>query len=387
MLNNIFRLFLLSMPLCGAFGFADNIQGDREQPSLYNQSKQSSVNTWGCSPDCKCGCNQGLPCTCGSKKYNQVQEDVYNQENRNDTGDFGDYDCCGDDDPFNGGAPPPYYHVPSYDRIIAEECGLCGIWLPEEPVIFRPLLADPRQITYSTGWRFNDQVCVKNIIDVSFGDTIPIYRWFHVWPYCGDLQIELEGALWAIFDPLHDSSPLINADYFGGLTLTYGFDDWAFRLRGYHISSHLGDEFLLNHPGFDRRNASAEFVDFYISWDWIPEIRLYSGMGYTVGEDEEFHTGRWFGGIGTEVRPLGLGFTDWCNSLYGVPFIGMHFRWNKDFKHHIDSTYVLGYEWGKFCGLCHRVRIYIEYHDGYSLEGQFAKCATNYFSLRASYGF
>lgn len=284
-------------------------------------------------------------------------------------------------------APPPAYHCCGRDEEIAKGCGLIGIWLPECSVLFRPLMADPRQVTYSVGWRFNDQVLVKNVIDVSFGDSIPFYRWFNVPLWCGDLQVELEGALWAVFDPLHDSSPLMNADYYVGGLLTYAVGPWSMRLRGYHISSHIGDEFLLNHPHFHRRNASSEFVDYYISLDWTDDIRVYSGIGYTIGEDEEFHTGRWFGGLGTEVRMRCLGFTNWCNQLYGEPFLAMHFRYNKDFRHHVDSTYVLGYEWGKLCGLCRKLRLYMEYHDGYSLEGQYCKKPTNYFSIRTSYGY
>ena len=84
-----------------------------------------------------------------------------------------------------------------------------GIWLPEEPPLFRPFIADPRQVTYSVGWRFNDNAATKNVIDVSFGDTFAIYRWCDVGPWHGELQIDLEGALWAIFDPCYESAPLL----------------------------------------------------------------------------------------------------------------------------------------------------------------------------------
>ncbi len=261
------------------------------------------------------------------------------------------------------------------------------MWLPEDPVLFQPILADARQPQYSTGWRFNDQVLVKNVIDVDFGDSIPFYRWFNVGPWCGQMQIDLEGAIWVTFDPLHDSSPLINSDYYGGLVLTYAVGPWSYRLRGYHISCHIGDEFLLDHPGFDRRNASTEYVDLFASYDWTDDIRLLGGMGYIIGEDQEFRIGRWYGAVGTEWRLHEAGFTSWCNQLYGQPFLGTYFRFNKDFKHHIDATYVLGYEWGKICGTWRKVRLYLEYHDGYSYEGQFQKLATNYLSIRISYGY
>ena len=222
---------------------------------------------------------------------------------------------------------------------------------------------------------------------VSYGDTIAFYRWFYVGPCDGELQIELEGALWAIFDPLHNSSPLLNADYYVGIPITYAFDNWEFRLRGYHISCHIGDEFLLDHPGFDRRNASAEYIDFFASNDLTDQIRLYAGVTWVLAQDDEFRISPWTGEAGAEIRARGFGFTNYCNQVYGEPILAMHFRYRKDFKHHLDQTYVLGYEWGKLCGSCRKLRFYIEYHDGYSLEGQFQKCPTNYFSVRLSYGY
>lgn len=345
----------------------DNCYYDEQNPSeCKNTESNNNACPCGCtcSSDCDCGCAESGQCNC--KDYDRRHQ----------------YERNPDKDP-----PPPYFQTTGRDCRRAAQCGRKGVWLPEDPVLFRPIIADPREVTFSVGWRFDDQVLARNVIDVSFGDSVPIYRWCKVWPWCGEMQIELEGALWAVFDPLHDSSPLINADYYGGAVLSYAVGEWSFRLRGYHISSHIGDEFLIEHPHFHRRNASNEYFDFFVSCDWTDEIRLYSGIGYIIREDKEFHIGRFFGALGTEVRLHALGFVDWCTHLYGEPFLAMNFRHNKSFKHHVDATYVLGYEWGKLCGLCRKVRLFMEYHDGYSLEGQFQKEATNYFSIRISYGF
>jgi hypothetical protein len=123
----------------------------------------------------------------------------------------------------------------------AKECGLCGAWLPEVPPLFRPFIADPREVDYSVGWRFDDQALAHRVVDVSFGDTLVIYQWANVWPWNGKLQIELEGALWAVFAPCEESAPLINADYYVAIPITYAIDEWSFRIRFFHISSHIGD--------------------------------------------------------------------------------------------------------------------------------------------------
>ncbi len=269
----------------------------------------------------------------------------------------------------------------------AWDCGRNGVWFPEDPPLFRPFVADPRQLDYSVGWRFNDNAMTKNVIPVSFWDTIPFYRWFNVWPYGGMLQIELDGGLWACFDPCTESAPLINADYYGGLAVSYAFNDWSFRMRLYHISSHIGDEYLLNHPEFDRRNPSAETLDFFFSHDLTDEIRYYAGASVVLQRDESFKCGRLGIEAGCEVRFTQFGFVQECTNFCGYPYYGMQFGYWNNFDKHVNQTYVLGYEFAKKCGLRRKVRFFIEYHDGYSYEGQFAKEATTYFSVNTSYGY
>lgn len=328
-----------------------------------------------CGPDCCCGCQQGGYCTCDHSEYCDEGQYYYSPSSLCRYC-YGRLDKCGIIRPTRIN-PGLQMNEPCYG----------GIWMPEEPPLFRPFMADPRQLTYSVGWRFNDNAATKNIIDVSFADSFPIYRRCHVWPWNGQLQIDLEGGLWAIFDPCYESAPLINADYFIAVPITYAINCWQFRLRGFHISSHIGDEFLLNHPHFDRRNPSAEYLDFFISHDLTEEIRLYAGLGWVVMQDPSFKFHKFYSALGAEIRFLQWGFLDCKNILYGCPIFGMHFRGGKDFRKHIDATYVLGYEIGKLTGLFRRYRIFIEYHDGYSAEGQFSKLPTHYFSVRMSYGF
>lgn len=259
-------------------------------------------------------------------------------------------------------------------------------WFPNVAPNFKPFVADPREVCYSAAWRWNDRVLTKNIIPVSFGDTIPVYKWTNVWPYGGDFEIDLEACVWAVFDPLHESSPLINADYYIGFPLIYAFDCWSFRLRGYHISSHIGDEFLLNNPGFDRRNPSAEYLDFYGSYEFGECLRAFAGIGYVVHQDESFRNKRFFSAFGAEARVPGLGFRDDKRNVYGQPYLGCYFRGSRNYRRHIDATYAIGYEFGKLECSDRKLRIGLEYHDGYSVEGQFCHKPTNYLQIRLTYG-
>ncbi len=51
------------------------------------------------------------------------------------------------------------------------------------------------------------------------------------------------------FDLSAPSSDLINTDYVVGVPLSWRSGGWSTRVRLYHQSSHLGDEFLLGRPG------------------------------------------------------------------------------------------------------------------------------------------
>jgi Protein of unknown function (DUF1207). len=246
-------------------------------------------------------------------------------------------------------------------------------------------MADPRAALASAGMRFDDQVVDAHVIDVSYADIVPIYRWFNIWG--GDLELDLEGAMWAVFQPFQYSSPLVNADYYIGGALSWKSGWWSVRLRGYHISSHIGDEFLLNHPDFNRLNPSAEYIDLFVSYYICGKVRVYAGAGYIPFSDESFPFKKRYLEAGAESYiPVGQFYSP-CNFVLGRPFFGMHFRWWQNNDDNTDSTYVLGYEFAKLCGLERKVRFYAEYHDGYSLEGQFCLENTDYFALRLSYGY
>ena len=120
---------------------------------------------------------------------------------------------------YNCGRPSEYH--PESRRVY--DLGGCGIWFPEDPPLFRPFAADPRQTTFSVGRRFNDDALPKNVIPVSYWDSFPLYRRLKTWPWGGMLQVDIDGALWAVFDPDTFSAPLINADYYGGLSITYAW--------------------------------------------------------------------------------------------------------------------------------------------------------------------
>jgi hypothetical protein len=272
-----------------------------------------------------------------------------------------------------------------YDSMCSPCADLSGIWFPQSTVLFAPLIADPRQVTNSAALRFNDDVVGKHVGAISFGDDFPIYRWLDVFWWHGDLQLDIEAGIFAVFDLDHPSACMFNTDFFVALMPTYAVDRWSYRFRLWHLSSHVGDEFLLANPNFDRCNVSDEGVDFFASYQFCRPIRIYGGIGYIITRDREFPEGPLYFECGAEVRAFGC--RDCYNKLYIQPFLAMHFRSWEEHSFSIDQTYALGVEWSKIQGVGRRFRLFMEYHDGFSKEGQFVREKTNYMAIRMTYGF
>lgn len=258
-----------------------------------------------------------------------------------------------------------------------------GIWFPQSTILFPSQIANPRQVCFSVGPRFRD-TCGGNVATAfSFGDQFPIYRWAHIWKWRGDLQLELEAGLFAVFNHDVPSFPMQNADYYVGIPLTYAVGPWAFRGRIYHISSHLGDEYMERHKHCHRRNKSFEAIDFFTSYQFTDGIRFFGGPGIIYHSDPDYHIDPLYAEYGMEVRAFRHNFTQ----LFGQPFLSMYFRNYQEENFRFDETFALGYEWGKIQGYGRKIRVFLEYHDGFSLEGQFSKRRTDYFGIKLQYGF
>lgn len=263
-----------------------------------------------------------------------------------------------------------------------------GTWFPQSTVLFPAMVANPLQISFSVGKRFNDRVWGHDNSVVTFGDQFPIYRWSNVWEWKGDLQLELEAGVFTIFNNDNDVV-LANADYYVGIPLSYAVDRWAFRSRIYHISAHLGDEYLIKHrhkyfrhPKL-RKNKSFEAVDFYTSYQLSDSVRLYGGIGSVVHSDSEMHMRPLYANYGFEMRILRHNF----KQLYGQPFLAVDMQNWQENNFKFNANYALGYEWGKIYGIGRKLRLFFEYHEGYSCDGQFSRKRTDWLAIRLSYGF
>ncbi len=136
-------------------------------------------------------------------------------------------------------------------------------------------------------------------------------------------QVDIEGAGAPRLD-LAEDRDVDAADFRFGVPITWGTQHHQVKLAYYHLSSHLGDEFLLKNPGFNRLNYSRDEIVLGYSYRPVAPLRLYAEAGWAffadVAEPWEFQ-------FGFDFAPAG------ATGIDGAPFVAAngHLREEVDF--------------------------------------------------------
>lgn len=180
-------------------------------------------------------------------------------------------------------------------------------WLPQGR-LFCPLAADPKAGRSFASYLRGDFSSLAdptatdtNIASVGLGDSFALLRLPGLRPGNG-LQLDIEGAVFSQFNLDRTSFDLVNADYLVGVPITVRVDGFTSRLRVYHQSSHLGDEFLLGSTFDDRVNLSFESAELILSQE-VGRVRLYGG-GETFFRREPANLVDRIVHGGAELRPI-----------------------------------------------------------------------------------
>jgi hypothetical protein len=143
---------------------------------------------------------------------------------------------------------------------------------PRDRAVFPPLLADPKEPRFAATYLWADAPALSSrLATVGLGQTIDLLR-------AGRWQLAVAAGVFSQFDMRSAKNDLMNTDYVVGLPVAYRRGAFAARIRLYHQSSHLGDEFLLAHhlQRVDLTYEAAELVLARASAHW----RVYGGGEY-----------------------------------------------------------------------------------------------------------
>ena len=192
-------------------------------------------------------------------------------------------------------------------------------------------------------------------------------------------EMDIEGAVFPRLDPFAESSPLIAADFRFGLPLTYGDGPWQYKIGYYHLSSHLGDEWMLLHPQTQsqRINYVRDEVLMGISYYWLEDFRFYGEMGIAAADG---------GASSGGAKPLEFQFgaeysPKHCNDWRGAPFAAVNTHLRQEVHFQGDFIVQAGWQWrGARSG--HTFRLGVEYFTGRSDQGEF----NNLYEERVGFG-
>lgn len=168
--------------------------------------------------------------------------------------------------------------------------------------LFAPLLADPKQPHFFAAWlSVKSPIVSGTVANVGLGEDVAFASGRN-----GRWEISVAAGVFSQFNLGTRSIDLINTDFTIGFPLAYRAGAGSLRLKLYHQSSHLGDEFILN-TNPTRVNLSFEAVELLASREF-GEVRAYGGGEYIVRhEPADLQPGLLHAGVEFRPRSIGLG--------------------------------------------------------------------------------
>lgn len=144
----------------------------------------------------------------------------------------------------------------------------------QAPPVFSPLLADPKEPQFFATYLWTRSPRVASRLgSVGFGQTIALVRG-------RDWDVGVAAGVFSQFNMASSTTDLLNTDYLIGIPVAYRRGTFATRIRVFHQSSHLGDEYMA-HTHAQRVDLTFEAVDLLVAHE-TPRWRAYGGGDYVL---------------------------------------------------------------------------------------------------------
>ena len=120
------------------------------------------------------------------------------------------------------------------------------------------------------------------------------------------LAAALSGGAFTRFDLQSSNNEFVEAHFRVGLQLRARWRGWAARAELYHVSSHLGDEYMVR-TGERPHSTAREGVEVLLETSPLPGLVVYGGPGTTVRTKRNFVAASVRGGAAWEPRTIRWG--------------------------------------------------------------------------------
>jgi len=230
---------------------------------------------------------------------------------------------------------------------------------PNPDGLFAPLLGDPRELQFALRMAYPQKEVTA--AEVAIGHYYGIYRW--VLPGdIGAMQVNIGGGIFPRFDFSYDKNLQV-IDFYGNIPFDVRIGKWSNRFMVYHVSSHLGDDYIRSTGQLGTNNSWNSLRDI-LSYDVVEALRLYGGYTYNllyVPADQKLQAYQAGFEINSNVFSGGEARAYWANDMQWWERTG----WNPMFNSQI------GIKVGKNPITGRGVSYFLEYTSGSEYYGQF----------------
>jgi len=259
--------------------------------------------------------------------------------------------------------PQPYIPQPYLEMDIRPERlplpEHCWTWqvLPDG-LIYRSYLASGKESRFANHW-FRERD-MGWLWDITLGGRVGMLRYgTQDSAFPEGWQLDVEGAVFPRLD-MERNRDLVSADFRAGFPLTVRQGRWEGKFSYYHLSSHLGDEFLETFSA-TRINYVRDALVLGVAFRPNADVRLYTEAGwafYTKGGSRpwEFQ----FGIDYSPAEQLGL---------FPAPFFAVNGRIRQEVDFGGNFTVQTGCQWRGQSG--HLLRLGMHYFNGKTDQYQF----------------
>jgi hypothetical protein len=233
-------------------------------------------------------------------------------------------------------------------------------YLPDG-LLYQSYLAGNKEPRFASQWIHEKDIGWQ--WDATLGGRAGILRYGTVnspWPE--GYQLDIEGAAFVRMNLEHDRD-VDGADFRFGVPLTARQGPWQGKFGYYHLSSHLGDEFMVRNKTFDRINYVRDCLLLGVGYFLTPDIRLYCEADY--GFNVEEGADPWKFQFGVEYSPA----EPTQQGQWACPFIAVNGLITQETKYSGNITVQTGLQWRGHSG--HLTRVGMQYFDGMSDMEQF----------------
>ena len=251
-------------------------------------------------------------------------------------------------------------------------------------LMYRSYLAGVKEPRLGTAWlndnslgpvhdRRIDTPFVGTVWDSTLGARVGILRYGTPNAYRPEgFQVDLTGSAQPRLNPFGASTPLLACDYTIGLPITYARGAWQFKTGYNHLSSHMGDELLVNNPSFAplRDNYVRDSIMLGVGCYVTDNLRLFGEFDYAIG----------LGG-GSEPVELQWGADYSPARPGGAPFFAVYGNQRQELKYGGFFVVQAGWQWRGGLALS-TFRIGLQYINGKSSQWEFY----NTFEQRIGWG-